>query len=102
MMTLEDYFETARQLGASSIILTVGQPAAFRVAGEVQTPYGPRLLSWQETAALVEEMMLPKELAESLESDGAVEFPLRRGAYRAEVSVYFGQGAHNIVFRVGL
>jgi Tfp pilus assembly pilus retraction ATPase PilT len=101
MIDLEACLESAVAAGARSILLISGQPLAMRIGETVETPHGSSSLTFHDTQAVVEQI-LPPTHQEALDRDGAVEFPFRIGPHRGTATVFFGQGAHNIVLHLGL
>lgn len=97
---LADYLSRAAGAGASSLLLVANQPPGVRVGGEIQTPFGRTPLPFRTTEALAL-AVLDAAGQQLLDRDGSVEVPFEIAGVGGMVTVFYGGGCHNLVFRLG-
>lgn len=98
-LNLEAILDQAAINGAETVLFGVGRPPVSRVRGELQKPLHEQPLSFHETAKIAGSV-LPEEVLNTLNESGSVEAPFEIGSHRGMVTVFFGMGAHNLVFHL--
>jgi len=99
MLDLEKLLATAASAGASKLLLMAGQPPLMRVGPQLSPPLSPEPLHWNDTEKLAEEL-LPEAVATRLKEHGSAEVPFQRAGVAGEVTIFFGNGCHNLVFHL--
>ncbi|MCX7718312.1 MAG: hypothetical protein N2111_07915 [Candidatus Sumerlaeaceae bacterium] len=100
LAVLADYLSRAAGAGASSLLLVANQPPGVRVGGEIQTPFGSVPLPFRTTEAFALAVLDAVGL-QLLDRDGSVEVPFEIAGVGGMVTVFYGGGCHNLVFRLG-
>lgn len=91
----------AASQGAGSVLFLVGRPPVFRVNGALQPPLPEPPLSFHDTAAMVDSLVDGTRLT-MLHTDDSIEMPFQIGGVEGTVTIFYGQGAHNLVFHIGV
>ena len=90
----------AASQGAGSVLFLVGRPPVFRVNGALQPPLPEPPLTFQDTEAMVGSLVDGARLT-MLHTNDSFEMPFRVGGVEGTVTIFYGQGAHNLVFHIG-
>jgi Tfp pilus assembly pilus retraction ATPase PilT len=89
----------AASQGAGSVLFLVGNPPVMRVGRALQPPLDTRPLTFHETLAMVRDV-LSGRAANVIEEHGSVEAHFSIGGVTGMVTVFYGQGSHNLVFHL--
>lgn len=94
---LAEFLSLAVERNASTVLYLVGNPPVMRVGRELQPPLEKSPLTFQETQALVEDLLTPSEI-QFMNEKGNVETTFDVGGVRGHLTVFYGLGCHNLVF----
>jgi len=97
--SLEEMIALAHERGANTLLFLVGNPPVIRVGRELQPPLHPRPLTFHDTQALIERLLTPREI-NFMNEHGNVETRFQVAGVEGTLTVFFGQGAHNLVFHL--
>lgn len=87
---------TARERGASRLLILAGAPPVYRIGTELSPPLYPQSVHFSQTQALAESILTTQQKAE-LEIEGAVEIDYIADGQAVRINVFFGDGSHNFV-----
>jgi Tfp pilus assembly pilus retraction ATPase PilT len=89
----------AHEAGAQTLLILAGQPPVMRIAGQLSPPLVPGPLDWNETRDLAEQL-LPTEQRTDFEQTGSADIPFRVGHVSGNLTVFYGNGCHNLIFHL--
>lgn len=100
---LDSLIRTARNAGATRLLILAGKPIVCRVDGKLSEPLFPGRLHFSQTEALVR-AVLQEEQTASLDADGSIEFSYSPSSDEDSsshspvvITIFYGDGAHNLV-----
>lgn len=95
--SLGEVLRAAAQHGAATVLYLVGRPPVWRIGRELQPPLDSHPLTFHDTQALVAQLLSPAE-RQWLDERGNVETSFEVEGVRGHLTVFYGMGAHNLVF----
>ena len=101
LVLLTKYLSGAAEAGARTLLLVANQPPGVRVGEEIRTPFGVTPLPFRTTEAFAQALLNEAALQE-LDRNGSVEVPFDMAGLGGTVTVFYGGGCHNLVFRFGV
>src|SRR5215207_294601 len=96
---LEATLRKAQHAGAQTLLLMAGQPPVIRINGKLAPPLTPEPLDWSITQQLAEQL-LTDEYRGTLDKSGSAELPFHLAGIAGNLTIFFGNGCHNLVFHI--
>lgn len=94
---IDDILQLAAARGASRVLFMVGHAPVIRVEGALEPLEEQPLLSFYDTQEIARQL-LSEQQDHALDENGSVELPFEIGQVRGSVTIFYGQGSHQIVF----
>lgn len=100
-MAIRQILERSVALGSSDLHITVGRPPVFRVNGRLMTFPEDRIMTPEDTKALLEPLIPNQHLKQKLLDDGQADFSSSYPTIgRFRVNVYLQRGSYTAAFRI--
>ncbi len=93
----EEILELAASLGASRVLFLAGQPPVYRIGRALQPPLPEPPLHFLDTEAIASRLLEGRD-GQVEQVDDNLEVPFVVRGVKGRATIFFAQGAHNVVF----